>query len=181
MMNQHGSSDPRDRTSGRSWRRVLLTSALTALLALGSPTLGTTTAQAAKASTTQRAAARALAPYVYEARVQRMINRRRANHDLGRLRFSACADRTAERWSRRLAARDAFYHQSMWNVLERCNARYAGETLGRGGMRPAKLVRMWMRSPGHRAILLSTKARRVGIGATRDGSGWVVAANFIRP
>ncbi len=69
----------------------------------------------------------------------------------------------------------------MGSVLDKCNAQYAGETLGRGSMSPRKLVRMWMHSPGHREILLTPKARRIGIGATPDSSGgWVVAANFVR-
>lgn len=117
----------------------------------------------------------------YEARVQTLINKRRANRGLRRLRFITCADRTAERWSRHLAADDLFYHQSMDRVLRRCDAVYAGETLGRGGMTPRRLVRLWMNSPGHRAVLLSRKARRVGVGAVRDDHGrWVVTANFVR-
>ena len=40
---------------------------------------------------------------------------------------------------------------------------------------------MWMESPGHRRILLSRDARRIGIGANHSTSGgWVVAANFVR-
>ena len=62
-----------------------------------------------------------------------------------------------------------------------CNAVYAGETLGRGTITPRTLVRMWMRSDGHRAVLLNSKSRRIGVGATPDSSGrWVVAANFMR-
>lgn len=120
-------------------------------------------------------------PEAYELKVQRLVNLRRANHGLRRLRLVTCADGTAERWSRYLAANDEFYHQSMTNVLDRCDAQYAGETLGRGAMTPRRLVRLWMQSPGHRAILLSGKPRRIGIGATYDEYGrWVVAANFVR-
>jgi uncharacterized protein YkwD len=109
------------------------------------------------------------------------VNKRRAAHDLRRLKVASCADDVAESWSRYLAANNEFFHQSMTDVLDRCDATYAGETLGRGSMRPRKLVRMWMESPGHRAVLLSSKARRIGIGATPDADGrWVVAANFIR-
>jgi uncharacterized protein YkwD len=167
----------------RSPRRAALATALAAVLTLGTPALSAAPAQAVKTQTQiqTRSSATALAPEIYEARVQRMVNRRRANHGLPRLRMSACADRSAERWSRHLAARSAFYHQSMWDVLERCNARYAGETLGRGSMRPFRLVQMWMRSPGHRAVLLSGKARRIGVGMSTEASGrLVVAANFVR-
>jgi uncharacterized protein YkwD len=121
------------------------------------------------------------APDLFERRVQVLVNRRRTAHGLPRLGFASCPDGSAERWARYLAARDAFYHQSMSSVLSRCNATYAGETLGRGSLTPRMLVRMWMQSPGHRAVLLSPKSRRFGVGATPYGNGgWVVAANFVR-
>ncbi|HSE10731.1 MAG TPA: CAP domain-containing protein [Nocardioidaceae bacterium] len=148
--------------------------------------VGLTSATAAPASAIQTqslslATARASAAETYERRVQRLVNVRRANHGLSRLRLASCADGTAETWSRYLARRNQFFHQSMTTVLNTCNARYAGETLGRGAMTPRKLVRMWMNSPGHRTILLSKRSRRIGIGATPDAYGrWVVAANFIR-
>lgn len=117
----------------------------------------------------------------YETKVQKLINQRRANRGLVRLRLASCPEGTSKRWSQHLAATDSFYHQSMGTVLSKCDATYAGETLGRGTMSPRKLVRMWMQSPGHRAVLMSKKPRRIGIGATRDSSGrWVVAANFVR-
>lgn len=125
--------------------------------------------------------ATSVAPDVYERRVQRLVNRRRANRDVPRLRVAACPERVAQEWSTFLALNGLFEHRSMTEVLDRCDARYAGETLGRGSMSPRKLVRMWMRSPDHRAVLLSPKSRRIGVGATTDLFGrWVVAANFIR-
>ena len=45
-------------------------------------------------------------------------------------------------------------------------------------------MRAWMRSPYHRAVLLSPKARRIGVGSTPvdgpAGSEWVTAATFTR-
>jgi uncharacterized protein YkwD len=151
------------------------------VLAVGLTSTFAAPATAAQTTSLSIAKARASVAETYEARVQRLVNVRRANHGLSRLRLAACADGTAEDWSRYLASRNQFFHQSMSTVLNRCGARYAGETLGRGAMTPRKLVRMWMHSPGHRAILLSSQSRRIGIGATPDAYGrWVVAANFIR-
>lgn len=117
----------------------------------------------------------------YENDVQRWINVQRDKHGLRHLRVATCTDRVAERWGSYLAANDAFYHQSMDRLIEVCNARYAGETLGRGAISPRRLVRMWMNSPSHRKILLSKHPRRVGIGAYPDAYGqWVVAADFMR-
>lgn len=172
---------PRPRTAARSAiRRVAPAAAATLVaVALGapgaSPTTGIRDGDVALASTTS------MTSDTYESRVQALVNLRRSNHGLRRLRFAACPDGTAERWSRYLAEHDAFYHQSMTSVLDMCNAVYAAETLGRGSMTPRQLVRLWMESPEHRAILLSPKSRRIGIGATRDAYGrWVVAANFVR-
>lgn len=139
--------------------------------------LGTTAPAAATASQSSSAAV----TDEYETRVQRQVNRVRRNHGLHRLRLADCTDRVAERWSVHLAATAGFYHQSMNDVLDECSAAYAGETLGRGTMTPRGLVRLWMNSPPHRAVLLSGKSRRIGVGATPDDSGrWVVAANFMR-
>jgi uncharacterized protein YkwD len=69
----------------------------------------------------------------------------------------------------------------MTHLLNKCDAYYAGETLGRGAITPKTLVSMWMHSPPHRAVLMSKSPRRIGIGATPNARGeWVVAANFMR-
>ena len=123
----------------------------------------------------------ALSTRTYEQRVLRHVNRVRHNHGLRALTFASCANRVANRWSAHLAETNRFYHQSMAKVLDRCDAAYAGETLGTGTIYPATLVNMWMHSAPHRHILMSKSPRRVGIGATPDGNGrWVVAANFLR-
>lgn len=186
MMNTRGFGALRPRTTRTAPRR--LTTALTGSvvgLALGAASLAapsTATAAPVPTSTeTTSVVMTAAALDTYELRVQRLVNKRRVNHNLPRVRFAACANRVAEEWSQYLSAHGLFEHRSMAEVLDRCNARYAGETLGRGTMAPRKLVRMWMQSPGHRAILLSPKPRRIGVGAAPDASGrLVVTANFIR-
>jgi uncharacterized protein YkwD len=164
----------------RYFGRFMIGAVTTSLVALSTSGVALAPADAIQTKTVAATTSTSSAPDIYEQRVQRLVNKRRANHGLQSLRLSTCADGTAERWSRYLAANDEFFHQSMTNVLDTCEAQYAGETLGRGTMTPRKLVRMWMQSPGHRAVLLSSESRRIGVGATPDGSGWVVAANFIR-
>jgi uncharacterized protein YkwD len=180
-MNTRGFGVPRPRTLTRSAARLVVGAVTLSLAVFGLVGLTTAPANAAPTKTLVAGASSSLAPLTYERRVQQIVNKRRANHGLPRLRVAACATTTAKRWSRHLATSNQFYHQSMSTVLNACNARYAGETLGRGSMAPRKLVRMWMQSPGHRAVLLSPKSRRIGVGATPDVYGrWVVAANFIR-
>ena len=174
----HSLSSVRPASPSSALAKFLVTTIVTALtgtaLAMSAPA-------PASAVAVQTSKASSVAASTYERRVQRLINVRRSNHGLRALRHQRCSDGTAERWSRHLARTNLFYHQSMTTVLNSCNARYAGETLGRGSIPPRRLVRMWMRSPGHRAILLTRQARRIGIGAKLDQQGqWVVAANFIR-
>lgn len=177
-MNPEGLGVLRPRTVTRSVRRLAAGVFVTSLVAVGLSSQGPAPAATVQ---TKTVAAVAVAPDAYEKRVIRQVNKRRVNHGLRKVRFAACPDGTAESWSRYLAVNGEFFHQSMNHVLDACDAQYAGETLGRGSMGPGKLVGMWMHSPGHREILLSRKARRIGIGATPDTSGrWVVAANFIR-
>ena len=122
-----------------------------------------------------------MSPGDYEKRVQHWVNVVREGHGLPRLRVASCTDRVAERWNTHLAANDLFYHQSMEEILYRCDARYAGETLGRGAITPRVLVQMWMDSDGHRAVLMSPQARRIGVAAQPDAYGrWVTTADFMR-
>jgi uncharacterized protein YkwD len=117
----------------------------------------------------------------YEKGVQYWVNVARRHHHLKALTLASCTDSVAEHWSAYLAATDSFYHQSMYKLMNKCNAYYAGETLARGAITPRTLVTMWMHSPPHRAVLMSKAPRRIGIGATPDSRGeWVVAANFMR-
>ncbi|MGA9749398.1 MAG: CAP domain-containing protein [Nocardioides sp.] len=117
----------------------------------------------------------------YEAKVQYLVNRKRAARGLSRLRFESCTDGTAERWAKRLATTGALYHQDAGTIMTLCHAHYAGETLGRGGFGPKGLVRTWMHSPSHRRVLLSRQAKRIGVGSYLNGRGqWVTAANFTR-
>jgi uncharacterized protein YkwD len=136
------------------------------------------------ASTAETSGARLANSDTYEARVQRHVNRVRAVHGLRPLRFERCTDGLAESWSARLATTRGLVHQDAGRMLSTCRARWVAETLGRGAYSPEGLVRAWMRSPYHRAVLLSPKARRIGVGSTLVsgpvGGEWVTAATFTR-
>lgn len=179
MMNTRGSGVLRPRSTRTAPGRLstALSGAVAGLALALAASAVPGAAPAAAASTTMTAEALD----TYEQRVQRLVNARRASHGLRRVRFATCANRVAQEWSDHLSETGLFEHRSMEEVLDRCDASYAGETLGRGTMTARKLVRMWMQSPGHRAILLSRKPRRIGVGAAHDDSGrLVVTANFIR-
>jgi uncharacterized protein YkwD len=94
--------------------------------------------------------------------------------------FDPCIDRFAERWARHLAATGDFEHRDQRRILRRCDLTWAGENLIRGSvLTPAATVRAWLRSPGHRAVLMKPRANRAGIGVRVDGRGRIVGVlNF---
>jgi uncharacterized protein YkwD len=109
------------------------------------------------------------------------INRIRSAHGLAKLRPSLSLFFSARRYARRMMRSDYFGHQAHITVARRW--RRAGETLAwhRGWrLAPRMTVTMWMHSPSHRAILLSSRYRRIGMGRARGnfagGSAtmWVV-------
>jgi uncharacterized protein YkwD len=113
-----------------------------------------------------------------ERAVIRELNDVRARHGLRHLRPSRALGRAADQHSRDMLRRDFFDHSSSdgtpfdRRVRRHADARHVGETLAAIGRRhggAGAVVRMWMRSPPHRAILLSGEFRRVGI-ARRWGS-----------
>jgi uncharacterized protein YkwD len=114
-----------------------------------------------------------------ERAIVRAINRQRSRHGLVALRSSRKLARAADFHSWEMLDADYFAHESRdggsfdKRVRRYANHRALGETLamlggcGRGSAR--KVVKMWMNSSGHRAVLLSSAYRRVGIGR-RAGS-----------
>jgi uncharacterized protein YkwD len=174
----------------RRARRVLATVAVTVFVGVGvaaSPataTVSTITTSSAVTSPAMRLSAVAVRPafdrQTYENEVKLYVNKERRKRGLPALAWAGCTDTVAEHWASYLASHDAFYHQSMTALLRRCNARYAGETLAKGNITPRTLVSLWMNSPDHRHVMLSSSPHRIGIGAVPNSHGqWVVAANFM--
>ena len=120
----------------------------------------------------------------YENRVMIAINEARAANGVRPItRFDACTDRMAERWGSRLARSGLFEHRDQNVVLRRCDAQWAGENLIRGtALTPQSMVDAWLKSPGHREILLSTRATRAGVSVVEDAQGRMIGVlNVTRP
>jgi uncharacterized protein YkwD len=127
-----------------------------------------------------------------ERAIIRAINRQRAKHGLAGLRTSRRLARAADFHSWEMLDADYFAHESRdggsfdQRVRRYANHRSLGETLamvggcGHGSAR--RVVRMWMNSSGHRAVLLSSTYRKVGIGKRAGDLGGnracVVTADF---
>jgi uncharacterized protein YkwD len=128
-----------------------------------------------------------------ERAIVRAINKQRARHGLAKVRTSRRLARAADFHSWEMLDADYFAHESRdGGSFDRRVRRYAkhrslGETLamlsGCGSKGAARrVVGMWMDSPGHRAVLLSSTYRRVGIGKRAGRLGGrracVVTADF---
>jgi uncharacterized protein YkwD len=110
-----------------------------------------------------------------ERAIVRSINHQRAKYGLAPVRANARLSRAADYHSWEMLDANYFAHTSRdggpfdERVRRYVNKRALGETLamlsgGCGSGSAHRVVRMWMDSPPHRAILLSGTYRRVGIG-----------------
>ena len=121
-----------------------------------------------------------------ERKVVRIVNRIRRRHGLRRLRASRSLARAATAHSGDMLRRDFLGHHSSdgtpmsMRVRRYTRARWIGENIAAvSGRRTARrAVRMWMRSPSHRAVLLSPAGRRIGIGKRRGKLGSARRAVF---
>lgn len=129
-----------------------------------------------------RALAQAPVDDAYEARIVQLVNGARATAGLPRLSVSTCADRFAEDWSATMVRTSAFTHRpSLRTVLSACRARAVGENIAYGAVSADRMMAMWMRSPGHRANILSSRFTHIGVGAARTPAGRTYGTqNFLR-
>lgn len=153
------------------------------VLVMALSTLGTT------ATVLPPAANAATVSYVnqVETAITKYTNVERRKYSRGTVRWYSCVDRYAEGWAAHLARTGRFYHRSWRSITSGCNRSYASENiakyrLGSSGASADALaktiVRMWMNSSGHRANLLSSKARLTGVGVRKSGSYYVIVQNF---
>jgi uncharacterized protein YkwD len=115
-----------------------------------------------------------------ERRVIKLVNRIRASHGLRRLKASRTLAHAASDHTGDMLRADYLSHSSSdgtpmaTRVRRYTGARWVGENIAvtsrrRGVAR--RVVRMWMASPPHRAVLLSPKSRRIGVGRARGRLG----------
>jgi uncharacterized protein YkwD len=107
-----------------------------------------------------------------------LVNAERRVHGVRHVRADRKLRKAARRYARQMVAGDFFAHESpsgseldervrASGYLRGANGWSAGENLAWGSgplATPAATVRAWMRSPGHRANLLSDRFREVGVG-----------------
>jgi uncharacterized protein YkwD len=122
-----------------------------------------------------------------ERKVVRLVNRIRSHHGLRRLRASRTLAHAASDHTGDMLRADYLSHDSRdgtpmaTRVRRYTGARWVGENIAvtsrrRGVAR--RVVRMWMASPSHRAVLLCPKSRRIGVGRERGRLGSVAYSVF---
>lgn len=109
-------------------------------------------------------------------------NHARVERDRVRLRPHSCVQRYAVRQAHRMADKAQMYHQDLQPILKTCGLRAVGENVGMGYATGTDVVVLgWMRSPDHRANILRSSFRLLGVGARRSEDGtWYVAQVFGR-
>ncbi|HXF72774.1 MAG TPA: CAP domain-containing protein [Actinomycetota bacterium] len=95
------------------------------------------------------------------------MNEAREEVGLPPLERGARVSRREERHAARMADAGRLWHADIPRLLEGVAWERAGEVVG-AAAGPHRLVRAWMASPEHRAVILGPY-RRVGIGARRAG------------
>jgi uncharacterized protein YkwD len=118
-----------------------------------------------------------------ESGVLQQLNAVRADHGLPALRSNAKLAAAADQHSREMADDGYFDHNSIdgtsfanriakWYSLASFHSWYVGENLlwSSPSVDPSGAVALWMRSPGHRANILNSRFREIGIGAVYSTS-----------
>ena len=108
------------------------------------------------------------------------LNQVRRANGVPALRVSESLNRSSGRYARRMLRRDFFGHGSRIDVAG--EFRSAGETIAwhsGWNAQPRRTVRRWIASPGHRAVLLSSAFRWLGMGLARGRLGSQVATTWV--
>lgn len=113
----------------------------------------------------------AMSASTFDKRLHKQTNKARTARDVRALKAGKCLDRYAQRQARRMAQQRRMFHQDLSVVLRACNARTVAENVAYGFTAPKANIRAWLKSPGHRANMLSGRFTRLGTGVAKDGDG----------
>ena len=122
----------------------------------------------------------------FERAVLNQMNQVRAANGLQGLRASGRLSAAARRHSRRQIRAGRMSHELGGSPLKRLSGGRddaVGENIAFvSRSSPSRVVSMWLNSPGHRAVLLNDRFRRVGVGVKRGriagARGYMVTAAF---
>lgn len=75
-----------------------------------------------------------------------------------------CLARQAQQWAENMAYADEISHKGFWSRLGACNIGAGGENVAAGQISGQEVTDDWMDSPGHRANILKSSFRQIGVG-----------------
>ncbi|HEX2071129.1 MAG TPA: CAP domain-containing protein [Thermoleophilaceae bacterium] len=116
-------------------------------------------------------------PDPVEAMVER-INAARADHHLPPLRPAPRLMRSARQHAAHLMSADAFGHAPMRIAGFRATGEMLAFTPG-WRLATGRVVRMWLNSSGHRAVMLSRSFRNIGVGPVRGRFGGALTTMWV--
>jgi uncharacterized protein YkwD len=106
--------------------------------------------------------ARAMRATMYQ-----LVNGSRRHHDLRALDLNATLSKKAWRHSKRMAERNSVFHTAdLYSLVRRYRPSAWGENVGMAGTLKRMEV-LFMRSAPHRANILSSRFRHIGVGVVR--------------
>lgn len=170
----------RPRPPASLWRALVAATA-TAVLTIA---VGGSAATAAAPSPTLVAASSTPTP---EQQLLSLINKERAKAGLPGLTAYRTLNNASEEWAAHLARTSKFEHSTADWRLSRIGAggwAASGENLAAGYTSAAAAVQGWMNSSGHRANILNTSYRGIGLGYVNGGPYghyWVTIFGIAKP
>ena len=115
----------------------------------------------------------------YEQEVIRLVNAERAKYGLSALTEDWELSRVARYKSQDMHDRGYFDHTSPtygtpFQMMRAFGLTYrsAGENIAMGYRTPQAVVTGWMNSPGHRANILNSSYKKIGVGYVASGNYW---------
>lgn len=113
----------------------------------------------------------------FEEQVVKLVNEKRAAAGLKALKSTSSLNNAAEKKSKDMRDKGYFSHTSptygnLPSMLQKFDISYkaAGENIAAGQTTPASVVSSWMKSPGHKANILSKKYTHIGVGYVSGGN-----------
>jgi uncharacterized YkwD family protein len=113
----------------------------------------------------------------FEEQVVKLVNEKRAAAGLKALKSTSSLNNAAEKKSKDMRDKGYFSHTSptygnLPSMLKKFDISYkaAGENIAAGQTTPASVVSSWMKSPGHKANILSKKYTHIGVGYVSGGN-----------
>ncbi|PWM45325.1 MAG: hypothetical protein DBX47_04620 [Clostridiales bacterium] len=115
----------------------------------------------------------------YEQQVIDLVNQIRVQNGLAKFTTNWQLSRVARYKSQDMHDKNYFSHTSPtygspFDMIKNFNISYktAGENIAKGYTTPKSVVDGWMNSSGHRANILNSSFKQIGVGYVKDGNYW---------